>query len=236
MAKVFLTFGSDNNIKRQHISNAINIAEQIKQFNIFDKINVYTSYDLQKDKYFWEQHSEFIKNNNRGYGYWIWKPYVIKKKMEELKDGDIILYLDTQCKLDLNEKQYLLEYLEIVKEKKILFTPWTIVPGAFEYCFTKMDLIHKLDMQNNDTLNSFQNQSCIILIYVCKETRDLVDLWYYYGCEDRHNIDDTPSIIPNSEHYYEHRHDQSVFSLLTKKFGYNYDTTNITKCIYRRGI
>lgn len=236
MAKVFLTFGSDNNIKRQHISNAINIAEQIKQFNIFDNINVYTSYDLQKDKSFWEQHSEFIKNNNRGYGYWIWKPYLIKKKMEELKDGDIILYLDTQCKLDLNEKQYLLEYLEIVKEKKILFTPWIIVPGAFEYCFTKMDLIHKLDMQNNEILNTFQNQSCIILIYVCKEMRELVDLWYYYGCEDRHNIDDTPSIIPNSEHYYEHRHDQSVFSLLTKKFGYNYDTTNITKCIYRRGI
>jgi hypothetical protein len=43
------------------------------------------------------------------------------KEMEKLNDGDIILYLDSQCKIVLEEKQYLLDYLEIVKEKKLYF-------------------------------------------------------------------------------------------------------------------
>jgi hypothetical protein len=235
MSKTFLAFGSDNNIERQHINHVINLAEKIKEFDIFDDINIYTGEHLQNDKLFWAQHGEFIKNNKRGYGYWIWKPYLIKKTIERLKDGDILLYLDSECRLDLNEKDFLLEYLEIVKEKKILFTPWSVISDAFEYWFCKMDLIHKLNMQNNLLLNTFQNQSCIILIYVCKETRDFFDSMYHYCCEDHHNIDDTPSIIPNHQQYFEHRHDQSVFSLLTKKYGYSTDTINITKCIYRRG-
>jgi hypothetical protein len=231
--KVFFTFGSDNDYERKHIYHANNLAEQVKQFNIFDEINVYTGIDIQNDKSFWEQHGEFIKNNRRGYGYWVWKPYLIKKKMEQLNDGDILLYLDSQCRINLDEKQYLLDYLEIVKKNKILFTPWKDVP-AYEYCFNKMDLVHKLDMQNHELLNTYQNQSCIILIYVCKETRDLIDLIYYYACEDYHNIDDTPSIIPNHIKYWEHRHDQSLFSLLTKKHNYSADIV-IDKCIYRRG-
>jgi len=37
--------------------------------------------------------------------------------MKKLNDGDILLYLDTECKIVLEEKQYLLNYLNIVKKK-----------------------------------------------------------------------------------------------------------------------
>jgi hypothetical protein len=108
MSKIFLSFGSDNNNERQHIDHVINLAEQIKQIDIFDDINVYIGEHLQKDKSFWEQHGEFIKNNKRGYGYMLWKPYIIKKTMEHMKDGDILLYLDCGCELNNNKKDELL--------------------------------------------------------------------------------------------------------------------------------
>jgi hypothetical protein len=233
MKKVFFTFGSDNNPERPHILHCNYLAEQVKKLDIFDEINVLTDVNLKNDKPFWERHGEFIQNNKRGYGYWVWKPYLILQMMNKLNDGDILLYLDSQCRIDLNQKQFLMEYLEIVKKNKILFTPWKDVP-AYEYCFNKMDLVHKLDMQNHELLNTYQNQSCIILIYVCDEIKELFKSIYYYACEDYHNIDDTPSIIPNHKNYWEHRHDQSLFSLLTKKNNYSADIT-IEKCIYRRG-
>ena len=51
---------------------------------------------VKKDEIFWENHSSFIENNKKGYGYWLWKPYIIKKTLEKMKKGDILLYLDVK--------------------------------------------------------------------------------------------------------------------------------------------
>ena len=74
MKKVFFTFGSDNNPERPHISYCNYLAKQVKNLDIFDEINVLTDDNLKNDKPFWERHGEFIQNNKRGYGYWVWKP------------------------------------------------------------------------------------------------------------------------------------------------------------------
>ena len=217
-----------------NIYHANCLSEQIKQLDIFDENNVYTENDLINDKSFWDKHGEFIKQNKRGFGYWIWKPYLIMKEMEKLNDGDILLYLDAECKIVLEEKQYLLDYLEIVKEKKLLYF-YSHIEGLPEITLNKMDVIHKLNMQNSDLLYTDQFGIGIQIIYVCKETRDLTKKIYEYMCEDYHNIDDTPSIIPNHPNFYEHRHDQSLFSLLVKKNNLISDII-IDKCIYSREI
>jgi hypothetical protein len=228
MKKVFLTFGSHNDEYRPNIYYANITANKIKEFNIFDEINVYTADDLIKDTSFWKQHSNFIINNRRGFGYWIWKPYLIKKKMEELNDGDIILYLDSRIIIKPDEKQYLLQYIDIVKEKKILYSD---IHKTSEFMYNKMDLIYKLNMQNNDLISStYQCEANIQLIYVCKETRELINTIYNYACV-YYNIDDTPSIIPNHPIFKDHRHDQSLFSLLIKKNNL-YSNVTIDKCLY----
>ena len=53
---------------------------------------------------------------------------------------------------------------------------------------------------------------------------------YNYACT-YHNIDDTPSIIPNYPNFKEHRHDQSIFSLLTKKYNLFSSISLNKKCI-----
>ena len=240
MKKVFLTFGSDNtNNGRQHIYHANCLSEQIKELDIFDENNVYTENDLINDKSFWDKHGEFIKQNKRGFGYWIWKPYLIMKEMEKLNDGDIILYLDAETKIILEEKQYLLDYLEIVKEKKILYIfnhiEFRHLGGLPDIIMNKMDVIYNLGMENNNLIYTHQYGASVQIIYVCKETRDLIKSIYDYICQDYHNIDDTPSIIPNHPYYYEHRHDQSLFSLLVKKNNLNIEENIINNCIYTKG-
>ena len=45
-------------------------------------------------------------------------------------------------------------------------------------------------------------------------------LWYNISL-NHHLIDDTPSKSPNFKEFIEHRHDQSIFSLLTKLYDMN---------------
>jgi len=75
-------------------------------------------------------------------------------------------------------------------------------------------------MLDDKILSSEQHQGCILLINVNSKTRSFINEWYELGC-DYHNIDDSPSIAKNSNVFREHRHDQSIYSLLFKKYNYS---------------
>lgn len=209
--KWFITFGAGG----QNYSEAGNrLLNQSNNVELFDKTTLYTDDFLKSDEDFWNQHSNFIENNRRGYGYWLWKPYIIKKTMEQMEDCDILLYLDCGCEIDARKKREIREYFDYVKSELIIFAS----TGCSEAHYNKMDLVLKLDMLNHmeNDVNQHQAAAGAILIYVCDKTRNIVDEWYNFGC-DYHNIDDTPSETPNFGGFIEHRHDQSIFSLLIKK-------------------
>jgi hypothetical protein len=220
MSIIIITFGSHDN----YIDAGKRLIEQAKQLNIFTKYILYTSEDLKNDTEFWKQHSEFILNNPRGYGYWLWKPYLIKKTMQNMNKGDILLYLDCGCELTCKIKNELIKCIDIVKTDYIIGTLTKI-----EREWNKMDLLIKLDMNNDMYLNTNQRQAGTNMFLVCDKTIKLVNEWYTIGSE-YHYIDDSPSIIPNGK-FIEHRHDQSIFSLLTKKYSL-YSTHSLINAIY----
>jgi hypothetical protein len=209
--KWFITFGAGSPNYYEAGNRLINQANSVE---LFDKTTFYTDAYLKNDIDFWSKHSAFIENNHRGYGYWLWKPYVIKKTMEQMEDGDILLFLDCGCEIDKNKKEEISTHLELVKNEYIIGTS----AGQDEQKYNKMDLIIKLNMLDNKCfLDEHQRQGGSNLFYVCDKTRNLVNEWYELAC-DYHNIDDSPSIIPNFSCFIDHRHDQSIFSLLTKKY------------------
>ena len=65
----------------------------------------FSHYYLKKDSEFWVKHGNFIENNKRGYGYWLWKSYIVKKQLELMKEGDILLYADSGCVMNMNGKK-----------------------------------------------------------------------------------------------------------------------------------
>jgi glutaredoxin-related protein len=74
-----------------------------------------------------------------------------------------------------------------------------------------------------DLLKKNQMQAGYLMMVKCPEIVDLIDTWRKWN-EDYHLIDDSPSILPNSSQFIEHRHDQSVFNILVKSRGLiNYD-------------
>jgi hypothetical protein len=225
MGKIyFITFGAGDINYFEAVSR---ICEQAKQLNIFDKIIGYTTIYLVNDKEFWKSHGEFIKNNKRGFGYWLWKPYLIKKTLELLDDGDILVYLDCGCEIDVRNKDKILELFEIVKTDKII---GSFVKKSKESMWTKKDLFIELGALKSKYVYSEQRQATGLVLLKCKEVVDLVNLWYKVG-SNYHLIDDSPSKEKNFDIFKEHRHDQSIFSLLTKKYNI-YSTHSISPSIY----
>lgn len=199
-----ITFGSHAN----YIDAGRRLMHQSMQLQLFDGYILYTPDQLKEG---FQKHDEFIRMNPRGYGYWIWKPYIIQKTMQMLKDGDVLLYMDCGCELAVAKRDRLHATLKLV-ETELLMGTYT---GHDDQIYTKRDLVDRIQPPL-DRLSAEQHQAGVLLWYVCPKTRQLVDEWYGWCCDYR-NIDDSPSISPNVAKFVEHRHDQSVFSLLTKK-------------------
>jgi hypothetical protein len=213
----FITFGAPENYH-----DAVNrLCNQAQEFNIFTSITGYTENDLKKDNIFWLKHENFIKQNKRGYGYWLWKPYLILKKLNEINDNDILLYLDAGCELNIGGKEYFTEKLiKLTNDKKIIGTS----TDSNDLNFTKKDLIIFTNMENSPLLKQNHMQAGILMINKCDIIVKLIEEWYKIASDNYNLIDNTPSIIKNHEIFTEHRHDQSIFNMLVKKYNLiNYD-------------
>jgi hypothetical protein len=192
------------------------IKKEATKFELFEKIFIYNDKDLKNDNKFWKEHGEFINKNSRFYGYAIWKPYLILKSLESINYGDILLYCDAGCELNYKGKERLLEYINIINsnDKSVL----CFELKQIENMWNKMDLIDKLNA--HDLLNTPQILSGVGFFKKTEKSIKLLTDWYNLSNE-YHLIDDTPSILPNHIEFKEHRHDQSLFSLLCKKYDAN---------------
>lgn len=188
----------------------------LDKFNIFDTITIFNKDHLMEDSDF-HPHIPFILDNKRGFGYWIWKPYIILKKMLTLDDGDLIFYADICTSIRVEGRERFLEYIQSAKNNKYgnLFFPYANpqYPRICDWC--KMDTIKFLDAE--DIMYQSEVVPGILFMTVNDENKKLLHRWYNI-MNNYHLIDDSPSITPNVPSFIEHRHDQSIFSILVRKF------------------
>ena len=225
--KYFLTFAGgnyfhyQNELTKSYYDAAERIIIQAKNTKCFDDHILYTDNDLKKDDSFWNKHKKFISNNKKGYGYWLWKSYIIKKTIEEVEEGDILLYCDAGCEIDSSKHSTIKKYFEIVKKDLIIGTLTNNNSKSqyygIEKNWVKRDLVKKLNMDKPEYLDSLQRQATCLMFYVCSETKEFINNWYDLCC-NYHLIDDSPSIEKNIINFKQHRHDQAIFSLLSKKY------------------
>ena len=113
----FCTFGGPT----QNLHDAVKrITSQAQEFELFERIFSYTDMDLKSDLNFWTIHKQFIESNSKGYGYWLWKPYLILKSLEQIAQDDILLYCDSGCELNVKGKDHLFKLIEKTNQKLII--------------------------------------------------------------------------------------------------------------------
>jgi len=209
MKKIFITFGGG---LQNYINAGKRLVKQVENLKLFDECHLITDLTLKNDTEFWTKHKNFINNNNRGYGFWIWKPYIIHKFIKNLNQGDILLYLDAGCEVNIQKKNKIKNLFQIVKKDYIIGT----TTRYLEKCWTKRDIFVELNCDNEKYWNSNQRQGGVNMFLKCNKTMKLIEEWVYYS--SKYNlIDNSPSKNKNLNGFVENRNDQSIFSLLTKK-------------------
>lgn len=189
------------------------IGNEAKDMSIFKGIYLLNESDLIDMP---EDDLKFINNNARGYGYWLWKPYLIKKILSRTDEGSILVYADAGCKLDKNNKGRLIEWVNMVKNHDSNML--TFQMDLKEFIWTKIDTLRELDFMKGDELNSGQVCATVIIMRNKENVRRLIDEWYNIARKDNyHYLDDSPSSENNLDGFNDHRHDQSIFSILVKK-------------------
>lgn len=154
----------------------------------------------------------------RGLGYWSWKPLVISKALRELPSYyDGIVYIDSGCTLNHNPvaDARMVDYFEMSQSFEGLAFQ---MPENLESHWTKIDLAVKLGLVRSSSWQTGQLVGGINFWKTGERSRTLAREWVdLCFAEGFRFLDDSASSQVESKGFVEHRHDQSIFSLLAKQ-------------------
>ena len=208
---VFLTFGGG----KTWPDAARRLKRQAEATGIFDDVFAETSDEFFADNPDFARHRPFIESNARGWGYWIWKPYLILKYIDRLEPGDIIFYLDAGCEiLPENRAKFEPLFAHVASNGNAFFdySRYAVFNLAF-WC--KESLLQELQQEFGavDWLKTPKIWAGGFGLAKSGENIALLQDWLRLATKDNyHLIDDTPSRIPQRYPFFEHRHDQSILS------------------------
>lgn len=213
MKTVFLSFADSRMYKAVQ-----RLRIQAEGMRFFDKIHVCNEHDL--DDSFRSSYGERMYLGSRGFGYWVWKPYLIRRVFDELMPGDLLFYCDAGCHWNPAGRWRLKFYAERLREATCGVMGFQLEVIHPEFRWTKGDLLDYFAVRGDRNL-LLSPQICSTHAFFCKNklSSDFLHQWQLPYQLDFSLVDDTPSRSPNFPGFVEHRHDQSIFSILCKRMG-----------------
>lgn len=177
--------------------------------------HVWRETDLSRE--FWDFNKDLLQQE-RGFGFYVWKPYVVLQTILKLSEGDILIYADAGNEF-INDPQLLIDAMD----QDIMF----FSNGWHHAHWCKRETANAIhgDIAVHDS--SFitdgygkykQVQASTFVIKVTQKTIDFVKEWYAYSC--------VPGLIDNIcrgnqfPQFQEHRWDQAILTCLQIKYNY----------------
>lgn len=202
MKKTLLTFGD-----RNFAATRERLKREAAAAGLFDEILALGPEDL--DAEFSKRHGRFMRMNPRGYGYWIWKPHLISRTLARANEGNFLVYADAGSSIAPERAPRLQEYFAMAAQHPSGMLAFEVTHSNRPY--TKMDLFDTMNAREfMDSLSKFAG---IVIFRKCPASVDFVNEWVRWS-SDYHLLSNSPSRLPNDPSFIEHRHDQSIFSIL----------------------
>ena len=214
MKKVHISYGNDVYTKSLDLLEQTSL--EIGKVDQFIKYNP----EAIKDSNFWRK-NQFILSRPRGAGYWIWKPHIILETFKELENGDCVLYSDAGLKVIGN----LNPLFDVMRDNpnggKIIFRlPWV---GAQHITknWTKRDCFVLMNSDEAKYWNAPMTNGAISLWEKNDKNIEFLNQWQRY-LRDPRIVTDSSNFggKPNFMEFKDHRHDQSVLSILCTTYDY----------------
>lgn len=202
-----LTFGAGNFIEPQK-----KLSKHLNEIGITNIIEAdYSFLDLDFRKNFGH-----ILEQKKGYGYCIWKPYLILNELHKLNDNEILVYIDST---DLPAKRFfkLIEFE--LSENTDLFL---LERGYKHGDWTKRDCFALMNCDTEEYYNAIQLEAGVICLRKTENTLLLIEEWFNW-CKDANILTELPNIcgLDDLSGFQEHRYDQSILTNLAIRYGYN---------------
>ena len=218
--KIYLCSFASSDLKR----SVLRFKSQASKIITYKNIKVYTYNDLSSEKKI--QIDNFKKNNmKRLFGYGCWKAEIINDFLNTIPKDAILQYSDIGCHLNIKGEKKLLEYYDLTFEHDIVAFQYKKPKFDFndlnyqiyyEYENTKSDLFDYFNLDlKSEISKSEQFWSGSVFFKNSEKSRIFLKRWMNI-CKIDHLINDDVSKIENHINFKEHRHDQSVFSLICK--------------------
>lgn len=195
------------------------------QFYKAQRVNAYTGLKyagLSHTINFRRQHldPEFVQshqallNIKRGAGLWLWKPYLIRQALNQANLGDIVVYSDSSAVFLASIEPLISTCRE--SSSGILACD---LGGLIERQYTKRDAFVLMGCDHPSYHNSAQLMTTLLVFVKNPRSELFVEQWLRYAVHPQ-LLTDNASVcgLPELSGFREHRHDQSIFSLLYKKW------------------
>jgi hypothetical protein len=198
----------------QNYTNAINSLIKSSK-NFFDEHHVFGPSDIDEDFY---KKNQNILDLKKGAGYFLWKPYIIHETLKKVNDGDIVFYVDAG-NIFINDPTFIYEKLQ-ENNGIILFDNRDGMQNgesAQNFISCKKDSFVLMDCDTDEYIFGKHLNASYQIYSKNTFTIEFVDQ-YLNLCKNKQILTDTSNEYgDNYNGYHEHRHDQSVLSLLAIK-------------------
>jgi len=201
-----ITYGNNyyNNSKKRLYNEALSSGW-------FNTITLYGPEDLDDE---FTLNFKDILRQQKGGGYWIWKPYIIKKHLDKLQDNDILIYLDAGCSINKNGVQRFKDYINMVNNNDAGIISFQM--DHIEKKWTTIEIFKYFNIEeDSEVKNSGQVMATVQIIKKNPNSIKLLNLW-------NEVLYTNPLLFTdyynnNQQSYFkDNRHDQSVFSIIRK--------------------
>ncbi len=152
-----------------------------------------------------------ILNEPCGAGFWLWKPYLILKTLNQVPDGSIVMYADSGLLVRKSLPNYIEQGMQQDKDI-LLFAYDPALDGYAGYCASG-DTFAAIDCLNDKCRNSPHVWAGIIIVRNSAKSRAFIEQWLHLA-EQPDLLKGSNLKTPNYPEFRHHQHDEGLLSAL----------------------
>lgn len=227
MQKIFIAYGTGNYKKSLR-----RITKEARNLGIFSKVIAYSEEDMPL-----AINASPLKIYKRGNGYWVWKPYIIWKTMQDYPNS-IVVYADSGCTLRPNIDEWN-HWFSLLEQYDTLTFQYR--RDHFYHLWEEPEINHKstnLEYNKESFIKYFEpmigrgwldEPQCMSgCVLACRDSK-MVKMWMDITMMRPDLVIDSFGVetVGASPMFHAHRHDQSLCTALS----FYYMGTNVVKML-----
>lgn len=173
--------------------------------------------------------NQTLLDEEKGGGWWAWKPYVILDALRNVQENDYILYCDCGDMISPSIKEFVENTLSDDDFCLLL------LGGNLNKEYTKRDCFILMECDEDDYWNSNQLEAGVQVWKATEQSIKVVSDWMEFCIDSRIIKDDESVLGENFPSFKSHRNDQSILTNIAIKEGLsvsNHEFRNFIECDY----